>query len=84
MALREAKAIVEDRGAKASDAQRYGLALAQMRSVTRPRQRASAGLVKAHPGNLWVGLALAENASVAKNEALSRKRFEELLAQHPG
>ena len=40
-------------------------------------------LVKAHPGNLWVGLALAENASVAKNEALSRKRYEELLAQHP-
>ena len=82
--LREAKAIVEERGARASDAQRYGLALAHMR-VGYPAA-AEAGLqelAKAHPGNLWVGLALAENASVARNEALSRKRFEELLARYP-
>ena len=84
VALREAKAIVEDRGAKASDPQRYGLALAHMRvGYPAAAEGVLQELVKAHPGNLWVGLALAENASVAKNEALSRKRYEELLAQHP-
>jgi predicted Zn-dependent protease len=40
-------------------------------------------LAKTHPDNLWIGLALAENAYVAKNESLSRKRYEELLARHP-
>ncbi len=84
VALRESKAIIDDRGAKASDAQRYGLALAQMR-VGYPAA-AEAGfqeLAKVHPENLWVGLAMAENAYVARNETLSRKRFEELLAHHP-
>lgn len=82
--LRETKAAVDDLGAKASDPQRYGLALAQMR-VGYPAA-AEAGLqtlAKAHPDNLWIGLALAENAYVARNEALSRKRYEELLTRHP-
>jgi beta-barrel assembly-enhancing protease len=83
-ALRESKGIVDEHGPKATDPERYGLALAQSR-VGYPAA-AEAGfqeLAKAHPDNLWIGLALAENANVARNGALSRKRFEELLVRHP-
>ena len=84
-ALKEAKALLESAGAKGTDAQRYGLALAQMRmGYPAAAEDGFVALAKRHPDNLWIGLALAENAYVAKNESLSRKRFEDLLARHPG
>ena len=84
-ALKEAKAVLDAAGAKATDAQRYGLALAQMQvGYPAAAEDGLQTLAKAHPENLWVGLALAENAFIAKNESLSRKRYEDLLARHPG
>jgi predicted Zn-dependent protease len=82
--LKEAKALVDDAGARATDPQRYGLALAQMLAgYAAIAEDALQALVKAHPDNLWVGLALAENAYVARNEPLARKRYDALLAGHP-
>jgi predicted Zn-dependent protease len=82
--LREAKALLDTAGSKASDPQRYGLALAQMQvGYPAAAEDGLQTLARAHPDNLWIGLALAENAYVAKNEALSRKRYEALLAGHP-
>ena len=84
IAVRESQALLEQAGAKASDAQRYGLALAQSRNgFPAAAEDALQALARAHPENLFVGLALAENASVARNEALARKRYEEQLARHP-
>jgi len=82
--MKEAKALLDSTGPKATDAQRYGLALAQLRAgYPAAAEDSLQALARKHPGNLWIGLALAENASVAKNEALARKRYEDLLAQHP-
>jgi predicted Zn-dependent protease len=82
--LKEAKALLDDAGAKASDPQRYGLALAQMQvGYPAAAEDSLQSLAGAHPDNLWIGLALAENAYVARNEALSRKRYEALLSGHP-
>jgi predicted Zn-dependent protease len=82
--LREAQAALDAAGAKATDPQRYAVALAQMR-VGYPAAAESGlqVLAKAHPDDLWIELALAENAYLARNEVLSRKRFEALLARHP-
>jgi predicted Zn-dependent protease len=83
-AVKESTALVEAAGAKVTGAQRYGLALAQMQAgYPAAADDVLQGLAKKYPENLWVGLALAENAFVAKNEALSRKRYDELLARHP-
>jgi predicted Zn-dependent protease len=82
--LKEAKNAVDQAGAKVTDAQRYGLAVAQMRvGYPAAAEDGLSALAKTHPDNLWVALALAENAYVARNEALSRKRYEELLTRHP-
>jgi predicted Zn-dependent protease len=83
-AVREAKTLVDEAGAHATDAQRYGLALAQSRNgYPAAAEDALQALARKFPDNLFVGLALAENASVARNEALARKRYEEQLARHP-
>jgi predicted Zn-dependent protease len=82
--VREAKTLVDDAGASVADAQRYGLALAQSRNgYPAAAEDALQALARKFPDNLFVGLALAENASVARNEALARKRYEEQLARHP-
>ncbi len=84
VAIKESKALVDAAGSKATPAQRYGLALAHMRNgYPAAAEDGFLALVKEHPDNLYIGLALAENALVAKNPALSRKRYEELLSRHP-
>ena len=83
-AVREAKAQVDDAAGKPTDAQRYGLALAESRNgFPAAADDTLAALAKAHPDNLFVGVALAENAWTAHNEALSRQRFEALMSRHP-
>jgi predicted Zn-dependent protease len=84
IAQRESARLVADAGAKATDAQRYGLALAQSRNGY-PAQADDtlAALAKAHPDNLFVAIAWADNAAVAKREAVARQRYEELLSRHP-
>jgi predicted Zn-dependent protease len=83
-ALREYKRIMAGAGAKATEAQRYGMALAQMRAGSpAAAEEGLQPLAKAHPDNLWIGLAMADAAHLARNDALSRKRYEALLASHP-
>lgn len=83
-ALRETKNAVDMAGAKATDAQRYGLALAQMKvGYPAAAEESLQALSRKHPGNLWLGLALAENAFVAHDNLESRKRYETLMVRHP-
>jgi predicted Zn-dependent protease len=83
-AMREAKSQLDDAGAHATEAQRYGLALAQSRNgFPAAADDQLAALYKAHPDNLFLGVAFAENGWNSRNEALSRQRFEQLLARHP-
>jgi predicted Zn-dependent protease len=82
--LREYRSIMAGAGNKATDAQRYGMALAEMRAGS--PATAESGLqplAKNHPDNLWIGLALADAAHLAHNDAVSRKRYEALLLAHP-
>ena len=83
-ALREYRTIMTAAGAKPTDAQRYGMALAQMRSGS--PAAAEAGLqplAQTYPDNLWIGLALADAAHLAHNDAVARKRYDALLQSHP-
>src|SRR4249919_688087 len=66
-AMREAGKQLADAGPKASDAQRYAVALAQSRNgYPAAADDALVALTKAHPGNLFVAIALADNAAMAK------------------
>jgi len=68
-----------------NDAQRYGLALARLRnSGAAEARRDLTELLKDHPDNLWVALALAESESRAGQPAQANARFDALLRQHPG
>lgn len=83
-AMREYKVLTDAAGGKTTESQRYGLALAQMRAgYPAAAEAALATLATAHPDNLFVALALAENAAVAKNPTLSRQRFDDLLRRFP-
>lgn len=69
-----------------NDAQRYGQALAVMRGGRAGAGQARqtlAGLLQAHPGNLWVALGLGEAESRAGQAAQANSRFEQLLREHP-
>ncbi|MDP4307363.1 M48 family metalloprotease [Stenotrophomonas geniculata] len=69
-----------------NDAQRYGQALAVMRSgragAAQARQTL-AGLLQTRPDNLWLALGLGEAESRAGQIAQANSRFEQLLRQHP-
>lgn len=69
-----------------NDAQRYGQALAVMRSgragAAEARQTL-AGLLQTRPDNLWLALGLGEAESRAGQTAQANSRFEQLLRQHP-
>jgi len=69
-----------------NDAQRYGQALAVMRSgragAAQARQTL-AGLLQTRPDNLWLALGLGEAESRAGQTAEANSRFEQLLRQHP-
>ncbi len=84
LALKETRTAVEQAGPKATDPQRYALALAQILvGYPAAAEDSLLALAKAHPDNLWIGIALADNAFLARNEVLARKRYEQLLASHP-
>ncbi|PRH81814.1 peptidase [Arenimonas caeni] len=83
-AVLEYEALARAPGARVDDAQRYGLALAQMRAG-RPRE-AEAGLARLlvqHPGDLWLELAHAEAAALSRQHEVATRRFESLLLRHP-
>lgn len=84
--LREYRALARTpvAGKPLSDAQRYGLALAQMRGGAPAEAEAGLkALLDRHPGQLWLELALAEAAAVAGHDAVANQRFDALLVGHP-
>jgi len=83
-ALHEADKQLADAGAGATDAQRYAVALAQSRNgYPAVADDRLAALAKAHPDNLFIAIALADNAAIAKHEDVARRRYEALVASHP-
>lgn len=84
IALKETRLRVEQAGDQADDPRRYGLALANLKAgYPAAAESQLEPLHTRNPDNLWVGLALAETAFVAHDSALARRRYEELLLQHP-
>ena len=83
-ALREYRAMERAPGARPTDAQRYGLALAQMRGGY-PAEAESTldALLARHPNHLWLEIARAESAALAGRDAVAAQRFDALLARHP-
>lgn len=84
-ALKETRLRVEQAGKDVDDPRRYALALANLKAgYPAAAQDQLQALAARHPDNLWVGLALAESAYVARDGATARKRYEALLARNPG
>ncbi len=67
-----------------NDAQRYGLALARLQD-NRPADAAAelAPLIEAHPGEVWITLALAQAEARSGKVAAADARFESLLDRMP-
>lgn len=83
-ALREYRAMARAPGARTTDPQRYGLALAQLRGGYPAEAEATLDeLLLRHPQHLWLELARAEAAAVAGRRSVASERFEALLARHP-
>ena len=83
-ALREYRAMARAPGAGTTDAQRYGLALAQLRGGYPAEAEATLDdLLLRHPQHLWLTLARAEAAAVAGRRTQASERFDALLARHP-
>jgi len=84
-AVNEYQAMSRAPGSGLDDPRRYGLALAQMRNgQVDLAERGLADLLARHPRDLWLELAQAEAAALARRDALANDRFESLLARHPG
>ncbi|MGV8960853.1 MAG: M48 family metalloprotease [Stenotrophomonas sp.] len=68
-----------------SDPQRYGVALAQLRSGSAPQEVLGElqQLLTSHPDNLWLALALGEAESRAGKPAEANRRFDALLQRLP-
>lgn len=83
-AVNEYKAMADAPGARLTDAQRYGQALAQMQAgYPAATESGIQDLLTRHPGDRWLELTLAEAAHVQKKDALSRDRFEALVKHYP-
>ncbi len=68
-----------------TEPQRYGLALGRLRnSAAAQASRDLAELLRDHPDNVWVALALGEAESRSGQQAQANARFETLMRQHPG
>ena len=82
-AIREYKALAEAAGKRVDDPLLYGQALAQLQAgYPAAAESGLQGVLKRHPDNLWIEVALAECAHSAGNDAVSRQRYEELLDVH--
>ena len=72
------------RGGKLDDAQRYGLAFAQLRNGRGvPAAEGFAALLDKYPGDLWLSIGLAEADAHAGRAAAADARFEGLLERMP-
>lgn len=84
-AVNEFKAITTGiKASKLTDPQSYGYSLALMQNGSAGAAEVILEELKAkYPDNLWVELAYAENAHLAKQPAQSQQRFEALLKKYP-
>ncbi len=83
-ALREYRMLARAPGSVVTDAELYGLALAQLRGgFPAEAEQTLAGLLKRHPNQLWLELAQAEATSAPGRQAPSWDAFDTLLARHP-
>jgi len=84
-ALNEFKAMTKGIStSKLNDPQSYGYALALMQSGSPGAAEVILEQLKAkYPDNIWVEVAYAENAHMAKNPSQSQQRFESLLKKYP-
>ena len=84
-AIREYEDLRRGSGNALNDPQRYGLALAQLRSGGNPTETAHAFalLLEAHPDNLWLELGLAESLSRSGQHTQANTRFDALLKRLP-
>lgn len=81
-ALREYERLAS--GGKQTDAQRYGQAVARLRAnQAGTAATALADLLRKHPGDMWLTLALAEAETRSGKTAAADARFESLLRQTP-
>ncbi len=72
------------KASKLTDPQSYGYSLALMQSGSPGAAEVILEQLKnKHPDNIWVELAYAENAHLAKQPAQSQQRFEALLKKYP-
>ncbi|NYF37477.1 M48 family metalloprotease [Stenotrophomonas sp. JAI102] len=68
-----------------TEPQRYGLALGRLRNSAAAQASRDLGeLLRDHPDNVWVALALGEAESRSGQPAQANARFEALMRQHPG
>jgi beta-barrel assembly-enhancing protease len=82
-AVREYRMVRESAG-RLEPAQRYGLAVAQMRdNATAAAIETLSALLAEHPGDAWIELTLAEAQARAGRHELADLRFEALLARMP-
>lgn len=82
LAIREYEAM--RRTGPLSDAQRYGLAIAQMQAnAIDAAARALTELLQAHPGDVWLSLGVAEADARAGRPAAADRRFEGLIDRMP-
>ena len=81
-AIREYERIAAVR--ELDDAQRYGLAIAQLRAGRGEQAAAAlAQLLAQHPGDVWLTIGLAEAEAHAGRHAAADRRFEGLLERMP-
>ena len=84
-AVREYEQIRRGSGKGLTDAQRYGLALARFLDNQLPQAASDLNELQAtHPGNLWIGLTLAQVDARAGRVAAANQRFDALLQANPG
>ena len=84
MAVREYEAIRRETGRPLDDAQRYGLAVAHLQGGNGAAAKKELDpLLAAHPGTLWLELALAEAESRSGDAAAANRRFDALLRHLP-
>jgi len=73
------------RAGKLTDAQRYGLALSRIQDGhASPAAVELAPLLDAHPGNVWLTLALGQAEARSGKSAAADARFESLIDRMPG
>ncbi|AXI84285.1 M48 family metallopeptidase [Xylella taiwanensis] len=86
IALREYEALRRNAKGGLSEFQRYGLALAKLRSGSNLAEvmHEFRALLEVHPDNVWLGLALAQTQARTGQRREAGERFDALLRRFPG